>query len=53
MSSTKEVAVLVAGEVGARFCQVKFNASHPASGVYLRQLRAGAFAETRSLMIVR
>jgi hypothetical protein len=49
----QRVATLVDGEVEAGYHEVTFDASHLASGVYLYQLRAGASAETRKLMILK
>ena len=49
----QQVATLVEGEMDAGYHEVTLNASHLASGVYLYQLRAGAFVQTRKLVIVR
>jgi hypothetical protein len=49
----QQVATLVEGEMEAGCHEVKFDASSLASGVYLYQLRAGAFMETRTLMILK
>ena len=49
----QQVATLVEGEIEAGGHEVKFDASSLASGVYLYQLRAGAFMETRTLMILK
>lgn len=47
------LAVLVEGEVEPGSHEVEFDASGLATGVYLYQLRAGAYMETRALMVVR
>jgi hypothetical protein len=47
------VATLVEGEMDAGYHEVTLHASHLASGVYLYQLRAGAFVQTRKLVILR
>lgn len=49
----QEVATLAEGELEAGYHEVQFDASHLASGIYLYQLRAGAFVETRKLMILQ
>jgi hypothetical protein len=49
----KEVAVLVAGELPAGSYSEQWNAAGFASGVYLCHLQAGAFAETRKLLLLR
>ncbi|MDW8438824.1 MAG: T9SS type A sorting domain-containing protein, partial [Chloroherpetonaceae bacterium] len=49
----KEVATLVNGVKEAGSHWVTFNAKGLASGVYFYRLQAGAFAETRKMMLVR
>ena len=49
----QQVAKLVEGEMEAGYHEVRLNASHLASGVYLYQLRAGAFVQTCKLVILR
>jgi hypothetical protein len=49
----QQVAMLVEGEMEAGYHEVKFDASELSSGVYLYQLRAGAYIETRKLIHVK
>jgi hypothetical protein len=49
----QQVATLVNGELDAGCHEVKFDASKLSSGVYLYQLRAGAYMETRKLIHVK
>jgi hypothetical protein len=52
-TSGQEVARIEMGEQDAGFHEVRFDASALASGVYLYRIRAGAFVETRKMMLVR
>jgi hypothetical protein len=47
------VATLVQGEQDAGYHEVKFEASHLASGVYFYRLQAGDLAHTRKLLIAK
>jgi hypothetical protein len=49
----RRVATLVQGPQGGGFHEVQFDASGLASGVYLYQLRAGDFVQTRRLLLLR
>jgi 1,4-alpha-glucan branching enzyme len=49
----REVAVLVDGVQTAGSHSVRWNAAGLPTGVYLYQLRAGSFTETRKLMLVK
>ncbi len=49
----QQVAQLVNGEVDAGYHDVQFNATKLASGVYFYRIRAGVFAQTRSLLVLR
>jgi hypothetical protein len=49
----QQVATLVNGEMDAGNHNVTFDASGLASGVYLYRLQAGAFVETRKLILLR
>jgi len=49
----QKVAELVNGEVEAGQHEVKFNGRALASGVYFYRLQAGAFVETRSLVVLQ
>jgi len=49
----QQVATLVNGELDAGFHEVKFDAAKLSSGVYLYQLHAGAYVETRKLIHVK
>lgn len=48
----QQLATLVNGEMEAGYHEVQFDASWPASGVYLYRLQAGSFVETRKLVLV-
>ena len=49
----QQVATLAAGEQGAGYHEIEFNASHFSSGVYLCRLVAGSYVQTRKLLLVR
>jgi hypothetical protein len=49
----KEVARLVNGELPAGSYQATFNASHLSSGLYLCQLKAGTFHQTRKMVLMK
>ncbi len=49
----QEVAVLVNGTVDAGTYSVPFNGAHLPSGVYFYRLRAGAFTETRKMLLLK
>jgi hypothetical protein len=49
----QQVATLVQGEQGAGVHEVRFDASHLSSGVYLSILRAGDFLESQRLLLLR
>jgi poly(beta-D-mannuronate) lyase len=49
----QEVATLVNGELSAGSHRISFDASHLSSGVYLYQLRAGGFVETRKMVLMK
>ena len=49
----REVATLVDGEMNAGMHEVTFDASRLASGIYLYQVRAGAFTATRKLLLLK
>jgi hypothetical protein len=49
----QQVAVLENGERGAGFHEVRFDASHLSSGLYLYRLQAGSIAITRKLLLMR
>lgn len=49
----QQVATLVEGEVEAGYHEVKFDAAHLASGVYLGRLQAGSFVGIRGMLLVR
>jgi hypothetical protein len=49
----REVATLVDEEMKAGSYERTFNGEHLASGVYLYQLKAGAFVQTRKLLLLR
>lgn len=49
----REVAVLVNEQKATGEYQVSFDASSLASGVYFYQLKAGAFVETKSMMLIK
>ncbi len=49
----REVAVLVKEQKATGKYQVSFDASSLASGVYFYQLKAGAFIETRSMLLIK
>jgi hypothetical protein len=48
-----EVATLVNNELSAGNYEVEFDASNLASGVYFYRLTAGAFSETKRMMVVK
>ena len=49
----REVANLVNGEVNAGYYLIDFNGSHLASGVYFYRLKAGAFVETKRMVLIK
>jgi hypothetical protein len=49
----REAAVLVDGRMDAGSFETNFDASGLASGVYLYRLRAGSYAETRKMIVVK
>ena len=49
----EKVATLVDGEVEAGYQEVKFDASHLASGVYLYRLQAGDFVQSRKSTLMK
>jgi hypothetical protein len=49
----REVAVLVDERRDAGVHEVRFDASHLASGVYMYRLQSGAFTQTRTLVVLR
>ncbi|MCS6990102.1 MAG: T9SS type A sorting domain-containing protein [Chloroherpetonaceae bacterium] len=49
----REVATLVSATQGQGTYQVPFNASNLASGIYFYRLKAGAFVETKKMMLVK
>ncbi len=49
----REVAVLIDGRMDAGDYDARFDASGLASGVYLYRLKAGAYAETKKMTILR
>ncbi|MBK6878310.1 MAG: T9SS type A sorting domain-containing protein [Ignavibacteria bacterium] len=48
-----EVATLINNELSAGNYEVEFDASNFASGVYFYRLTAGAFSETKRMMVVK
>jgi len=55
VSSTlgQQVVTLVEGEMEAGYHEVKFDASHLASGVYLYRLQAAGFVQARKLILMK
>jgi hypothetical protein len=49
----QQVAQLVNGDMEAGYHEVQFDASGLSSGVYFYRLRAGKFAETKGLMLLK
>ena len=49
----REVANLVNGDMEAGYYLIDFNGSHLASGVYFYRLEAGAFVETKRMVLIK
>ncbi len=49
----REISTLVSGELPAGTYTKQWNAGEVASGVYIYQLRAGSFVETKKLLLLR
>jgi hypothetical protein len=49
----QQVATLVKGEKESGYHEVKFDASRFSSGVFLYRMQAGAFVETKNLLLVK
>jgi len=49
----KEIVTLVNEEKSSGNYNIEFNASHLASGIYYYQLRAGAFVETKKMILLK
>lgn len=49
----EKVAELVKGELTASYRQIEFNSTRLSSGVYIYQLQAGSFRNTKKMMFVR
>ena len=49
----REVATLVNSQLPAGSYQTSFDASHLSSGVYLYELRAGDFVQTRKMALMK
>ena len=49
----QQVATLVQGEKESGYHEVKFDASRFSSGVFLYRMQAGAFVETKNLLLVK
>ena len=49
----EEVTVILNKEMESGFHQVEFNGASLSSGVYFYQLRAGEFAETKKMLLLR
>jgi hypothetical protein len=49
----QDVATLVQGEQDAGYHEVRFDASGMASGVYFCRMQAGAYVESRKLLLIR
>jgi hypothetical protein len=49
----QEVAQLIDGELGTGTHEVTFNAGRLASGTYYYRLRAGAFVQTKAMLLIR
>ena len=53
MFLVNEIATLVNEENSAGNYEVEFNASHLSSGIYYYQFRAGAFVETKKMILLK
>jgi hypothetical protein len=49
----REIVTLVAGTQGPGYRSVQFNASGLPSGIYFCRLQAGAFTDTKKVLVVR
>ena len=49
----QQVATIVDGEVAAGSHQVEFDAARLAGGVYFYRIQAGAYVETRRLVVLK
>jgi hypothetical protein len=49
----QQVAVLQNGDQEAGYHEVRFDAAEMASGVYFYRIQAGAYVETRKLLLIR
>jgi photosystem II stability/assembly factor-like uncharacterized protein len=49
----KEVATLINEQRPAGFCDVKFDASQLSGGIYFYQIQAGAFRDTKKMILIK